>query len=84
MIPVARRVRALRRNRPSFRLGLVGVGRLLAVHLGCGFPMSCEPSTMQVPPPKDWQAFERRLRDLFEAHWHFRATMHGRTGPSAA
>lgn len=42
--------------------------------------MSCEPHTLQVPPPKDWQDFERRLRDLFEAHWRSRATMHGRVG----
>jgi hypothetical protein len=42
--------------------------------------MSAEPNTMQVPPPKDWQDFERRLRDLFEAHWGAPATMHGRTG----
>ena len=35
---------------------------------------------MQVPPPKDWQVFERHLRDLLEAHWKSPATMHGRTG----
>ncbi|MFH0982660.1 MAG: tetratricopeptide repeat protein, partial [Planctomycetota bacterium] len=42
--------------------------------------MSCEPPAMQVPPPKDWQDFERHLCELLEAHWHSRATMHGRTG----
>jgi len=35
---------------------------------------------MQVPPPRDWQVFERHMRDLFEAHWGARAEMHGRTG----
>jgi hypothetical protein len=42
--------------------------------------MSAEPNTMQIPPPKDWQDFERRLCELLEAHWGARAEMHGRTG----
>ncbi|MGD8450390.1 MAG: tetratricopeptide repeat protein [Phycisphaerae bacterium] len=42
--------------------------------------MSFRPSSTQVPPPKDWQRFERNMRDLYEAHWGATATMHGRTG----
>ncbi|MGA2266231.1 MAG: tetratricopeptide repeat protein [Phycisphaerae bacterium] len=42
--------------------------------------MVAEPSDFQVPPPKDWQVFERHMRDLFEAHWKAPAQMHGRTG----
>ncbi|MBN1513069.1 MAG: tetratricopeptide repeat protein [Phycisphaerae bacterium] len=42
--------------------------------------MSFRPSSMQVPPPKDWQQFERNMRDLYEAHWGVTATMHGRIG----
>jgi hypothetical protein len=34
---------------------------------------------MQVPPPKDWQQFERNMRDLFEAHWG-NGKIHGRPG----
>jgi len=41
--------------------------------------MSFRPSSMQVPPPKDWQQFERNMRDLYEAHWGVKAAMHGRT-----
>ncbi len=42
--------------------------------------MNIRPSSLQVPPPKDWQQFERNMRDLFEAHWESTATMHGRNG----
>ena len=39
-----------------------------------------KPSDKQVPPPTDWQKFERMMRDLFEAEWGATAHMHGRTG----
>jgi hypothetical protein len=42
--------------------------------------MVSEPSDLQPPPPRDWQVFERHMRDLFEAHWQAPAEMHGRTG----
>jgi tetratricopeptide (TPR) repeat protein len=42
--------------------------------------VSVRPSTLKVPPPEDWQDFERNMRDLFEAHWNATATMHGRGG----
>lgn len=39
----------------------------------------------QLPPPADWQAFERFTRDLFAAHWQDPAAlMHGRTGQAQA
>jgi hypothetical protein len=39
----------------------------------------------QIPPPTDWQAFERFTRDLFAAHWKDPAAlMHGRTGQAQA
>ncbi len=42
--------------------------------------MSPEPSDLQIPPPKDWQAFERHMRDLLEADWGPPVEMHGRSG----
>ena len=41
-----------------------------------------QPADLQVPPPADWQAFERHLYDLFQAEWGASASvqMHGRTG----
>jgi hypothetical protein len=42
--------------------------------------MSPEPSDLQIPPPRDWQVFERHMRDLLEAHWGPPVDMHGRTG----
>ncbi len=41
-----------------------------------------QPPDMQVPPPADWQAFERHLYDLYQAEWGASASvqMHGRTG----
>ena len=42
--------------------------------------MSVRPSSLQVSPPKDWQQFERNMRDLFQAHWKSPAALHGRTG----
>lgn len=42
-------------------------------------------SAYQLPPPADWQAFERFTRDLFAAHWKDPvALMHGRTGQAQA
>ena len=38
------------------------------------------PSDLQLPPPTDWQMFERWMADLFEADWESPATLHGRTG----
>ena len=43
-----------------------------------------KPSQMQVPPPTDWQQFERMMADLFEADWHSRAYPNGRTGQPQA
>ena len=42
--------------------------------------MSPEPSDQQIPPPKDWQIFERHVRDLFEAEWGPPVELNGRTG----
>ncbi len=39
-----------------------------------------QPSDMQVPPPADWQAFERHLYDLYQAEWGASVKLHGRTG----
>ena len=39
-----------------------------------------KPSDHLVPPPTDWQDFERRLRDLFEAEWGPPVVLHGRAG----
>ncbi len=39
-----------------------------------------EPSDLEIPPPKDWQCFERWACDLFSAEWKTQAKMHGRTG----
>lgn len=39
----------------------------------------------QLPPPADWQAFERFTRDLFAAHWNYpTAEMNGRAGQAQA
>ncbi|MHA6830274.1 SAVED domain-containing protein [Ralstonia pseudosolanacearum] len=39
----------------------------------------------QLPPPADWQAFERFARDLFAAHWKDpMAQLNGRAGQSQA
>ncbi|MCA8494011.1 SAVED domain-containing protein [Burkholderia arboris] len=39
----------------------------------------------QLPPPADWQAFERFTRDLFAAHWNCpTAEMNGRAGQAQA
>jgi tetratricopeptide (TPR) repeat protein len=42
--------------------------------------MTSEPAAYQVPPPKDWQDFERHLCELLTAHWGCRAEPNGRTG----
>ena len=39
-----------------------------------------QPSDMQVPPPADWQAFERHLYDLYQAEWGASVKLHDRTG----
>lgn len=39
-----------------------------------------EPSDLEIPPPKDWQLFERWACDLFSAEWETNAKIHGRTG----
>ncbi len=39
----------------------------------------------QLPPPSDWQAFERLARDLFAAHWNDpMAELNGRAGQAQA
>jgi hypothetical protein len=42
--------------------------------------MSPEPSDLPIPAPKDWQVFERHMRDLLEADWGPPVEMNGRTG----
>ncbi|NIM10968.1 MAG: hypothetical protein GTO45_03190 [Candidatus Aminicenantes bacterium] len=39
-----------------------------------------EPSDLEIPPPKDWQRFERLTCDIFSAEWMTAANMHGREG----
>jgi len=38
------------------------------------------PSDFRLPYPRDWDLFERRMRDLFEAEWRSPAKRHGRPG----
>lgn len=45
-----------------------------------GITNMARPSDLQLPPPTDWQKFERWMADLFQAEWKSPATLHGRTG----